>query len=54
VDKSKIVNADYNAEFGKIKIYRALEVQVIYFQLYQGSRNAHVESSITPEMPQSS
>jgi hypothetical protein len=54
VDKCKIVNADYNAELGKIKIYWPLEVQVIDFQLYQGSRNAQVESSLMPEMPQSS
>lgn len=55
VDECKTVNADYNAElFGKIKIYRALEVQVIYCQLYQGSRNVQLLSSLTPEMPQSS
>jgi hypothetical protein len=32
VNKYKRVNAELS---GKIKIYRAFEVQVIYFQLYQ-------------------
>jgi hypothetical protein len=37
VSKYKTVNADYNAElFGKIKIYRAFEIQLSTFSYIRG------------------